>query len=150
MTDPNRLLQDVRELTEPERRALEAARDLRPPSHFAGGVWTALAGKLPGAPTGSSGPTGEGAVAIGWCRRCWRGVSGRRRDHQSPFARSLSRRRGGGRQNHVADRIVHIGNFARRSHVSRHPSAATSGRENMRPALSQSSRLRIQRSYLPK
>lgn len=60
MSDPQRLLQNARDLSEPERRALEAARDVRPPTHFAGAVWPALAAKLPGAAA-----TGVGATAAG-------------------------------------------------------------------------------------
>jgi hypothetical protein len=63
MNDPKRMLDDADELSEAERRALVAGRDVRPPSDFAGQVWGALAMNLP--PPGSVDATGGSAGAGG-------------------------------------------------------------------------------------
>jgi hypothetical protein len=57
MSDPKRLLESSSHAAGPVRRALEAARAARPVEPLTREVWTALAAKLPLAPTGSGTPS---------------------------------------------------------------------------------------------
>jgi hypothetical protein len=56
MSDPKRLLDNSSHGAEPVRRALEAARAVRPVDQLTQEVWTALSAKLPLAPNGSGTP----------------------------------------------------------------------------------------------
>jgi len=63
MNDPKRMLDELDDVSEAERRALVAGRDVRPSRDFSGDVWGALALQLP--PAGPLDPTGGAPVAPG-------------------------------------------------------------------------------------
>jgi hypothetical protein len=63
MSDPTRLLDQIDDVSDDERRALNAGRDVRPPPGFSGDVWGALALQLP--PSPPLDPTGGGSAAAG-------------------------------------------------------------------------------------